>query len=355
MAKSSGIKNNFSYFHKNFEYKNPELDQYISAFEHEIKECLHTNLTLEKMEKCFLAIDTRRKHPRQKEDPYNQNHRDDAEYTKIVDAAIQARNSICTCHIRLVYYIAKHFQNFGLPLWDLINAGSLWAMKAVERYNGNHQTFVGYLTNYITWHILGALKEQKNYSSRIKSMDSSRGLYDNDVHAVAGREDGASFEITGYGLIPDHDHWPDHTILIEDMRKDIMRVIDILPTALAKILVLNYWLKIPRDFLSPHEQENCAYLHKENIAQDIFNTTWEDLLPGQQETCLYYYEQDIPKYLSVEQLSQMYDMTPQTIRNRKNKGEAKLRMYSRRLLLKYLFTDEKWLTMRKVLADEEII
>lgn len=86
------------------------MSQTLIAFENDIENCLHTDLTPEKNNEYFAALKTRRENLLWKEDRYNTHNKDNYDYTTIVDAAIKARNALVKYHIRLIYYIAKHFQ-----------------------------------------------------------------------------------------------------------------------------------------------------------------------------------------------------------------------------------------------------
>ena len=99
------------------------MNQIIEAFQNDIKNCIHTNLTPDILAKCYINIQARKTHPFFKEDKYNKQHSDDQDYSEIVHQGVEARNQIVQCQIHLVYHIAKFFQDLGLPLGDLITIG----------------------------------------------------------------------------------------------------------------------------------------------------------------------------------------------------------------------------------------
>ena len=69
------------------------------------------------------------------------------------DAA--AREKMIQANLRLVVRIAKDYDNFGLPLMDLISEGNFGLIKAVERFDPDKG---GKLSTYAAWWIKQAIK-----------------------------------------------------------------------------------------------------------------------------------------------------------------------------------------------------
>ena len=66
-----------------------------------------------------------------------------------------ARDAMIKANLRLVVRIARDYENFGLPLLDLISEGNIGLMKAVERFDPDKG---GKLSTYAAWWIRQALK-----------------------------------------------------------------------------------------------------------------------------------------------------------------------------------------------------
>lgn len=66
-----------------------------------------------------------------------------------------ARELMIKANLRLVVKIARDYENFGLPLLDLINEGNIGLMKAVERYDPAKG---GKLSTYGAWWIKQSIK-----------------------------------------------------------------------------------------------------------------------------------------------------------------------------------------------------
>lgn len=67
----------------------------------------------------------------------------------------EARNKMIQANLRLVVKIASDYNNFGLPLLDLISEGNIGLIKAVERFDPNKG---GKLSTYAAWWIKQAIK-----------------------------------------------------------------------------------------------------------------------------------------------------------------------------------------------------
>mgnify|MGYP003327653670 CR=1 FL=1 len=62
----------------------------------------------------------------------------------------EARDHMISANLRLVVKIAHDYNNFGLPLLDLISEGNIGLVKAVERFDPSRG---GKLSTYAAWWI----------------------------------------------------------------------------------------------------------------------------------------------------------------------------------------------------------
>src|SRR4029078_2160076 len=69
------------------------------------------------------------------------------------DAA--AREHMIKANLRLVVKIARDYENYGLPLLDLISEGNIGLMKGVERFNPSKGAK---LSTYASWWIKQSIK-----------------------------------------------------------------------------------------------------------------------------------------------------------------------------------------------------
>ena len=59
------------------------------------------------------------------------------EMAKIKAGDLEAKENFICCNLKLVVYVARKYQNFGLPLLDLIQEGNIGLIKAIEKFDPN--------------------------------------------------------------------------------------------------------------------------------------------------------------------------------------------------------------------------
>ena len=80
---------------------------------------------------------------------------------RIHQGDMQARERMIKANLRLVVKIAHDYENYGLPLLDLINEGNLGLIKAAKRFDETRGfKFISYAVWWIRQSILQALAEQ---------------------------------------------------------------------------------------------------------------------------------------------------------------------------------------------------
>jgi RNA polymerase primary sigma factor len=82
---------------------------------------------------------------------------------RIKNGDSQAREHMIKANLRLVVKIARDYENYGLPLLDLISEGNIGLMKAVERFDPAKG---GKMSTYGSWWIKQAIKRALANQSR---------------------------------------------------------------------------------------------------------------------------------------------------------------------------------------------
>lgn len=129
-----------------------------------------------------------------------------------LSAAIQqgdeaAREYMIRANLRLVVKIAREYENFGLPLLDLINEGNIGLMRAVERFDPRRGAkFSTYSALWIRQHMRRALASQgKTITLPLYVVDQAYHLGQTEarLREIMGRE--ATVAELGHelGLSPD--------------------------------------------------------------------------------------------------------------------------------------------------------
>lgn len=78
-----------------------------------------------------------------------------------------ARNKLVECNLRLIVKIANDFKNNGVPLDDLVSAGSIGLMNAVNRFEAGHVGKDGRLVKFGTFAQFHIRHEMKKLMSEL--------------------------------------------------------------------------------------------------------------------------------------------------------------------------------------------
>ncbi len=185
-------------------------------------------------------------------------------------------------NLRFVVSVAKHYQNMGLTLPDLINEGNLGLIKAAERFDETKGfRFISYAVWWVRQAILKALADHARivripenivgyYTQIIKAftkleqdyqreptpdeigemIDLHTDLVDKVLNSTTShvsldaplKEDESS-EISLYDILMINDtHNPDKSLIDKSLKKDIARVLGTLSNREAEILRLHFGL-----------------------------------------------------------------------------------------------------------------
>lgn len=83
----------------------------------------------------------------------------------------RARDKLVAANLRLVVRVARQYQNRGIPLANLISAGNMGLMNAVERFDGARGVkFI----SYAMWWIRQSIQKSLAEDSRVVRLPNNR-------------------------------------------------------------------------------------------------------------------------------------------------------------------------------------
>lgn len=217
---------------------------------------------------------------------------------------LNARDSLINANLRFVVSVSKQYQNNGMSLPDMINEGNLGLIKAAERFDETRGfKFISYAVWWIRQSILQALSEK----SRIVRLPLNRFGHINKINRAiaileqkyereptideikqalelapkdvaeaiknAGRhisfdaplvkdEEGSLYDV----LLYENNFTPDKELLKDSLREEIERILDTLTQREASIIRLYFGLD-GHHVHSLEEISEIFYLTRERIRQ----------------------------------------------------------------------------------------
>jgi len=245
---------------------------------------------------------------------------------KIRDGDQQALDKLIKSNLRFVVSISKNYQNQGLPLEDLINAGNLGLIKAAGRFDETRGfKFISYAVWWIRQSILQALAEQ----SRIVRLPLNRIGLLYKIEKVFSR------------LEQNFQHEPSSSDIATNLKLKPYEVTEVLNFTTSH-------LSLDAPFISDEENSLLDLIENKNSTSPDDRLLTESLLKeisnaftcltGRERLIIQKYfgiENDTPQTL--EEIGADLDLTRERIRQIKEKALKKLRHHNRsELLRKYL-------------------
>lgn len=236
-----------------------------------------------------------------------------------------ALEKLTKANLRFVVSVAKQYQNRGLSLQDLINEGNLGLLKAAKRFDPSKGfKFISYAVWWIRQTIHQALAE----NSRLVRLPVNKI---NTMHKITQATSRLEQE---FGREPTMDELTEITKLTVD---DI------------KISQQNYARTISMDApLGGDDDDGSLYdvtedekavspeneLLKESLQQEI-SRTLSTIPPREADVLKFYYGLgDIKQPLLVEEIAKRLEISPERVRQIKDKAIRRLRHNSRSKILK---------------------
>lgn len=236
-----------------------------------------------------------------------------------------ALEKLVKANLRFVVSVAKQYQNQGLHLSDLVNEGNLGLIKAAEKFDETKGfKFISYAVWWIRQSILQALVEQ----SRIVRLPLNKvGSYNKITQAMAAFEQ-------EYQREPTHDEL--ETILeisskeIDDLMKSATRHISMdAPMGEDGDAGNLYDVLIDNDASDTEKK-----MMKESLKKEIKKIL--AILPTRDaEIVCYYYGLKGEGYMTLEEIGKMFNLTRERVRQIKERALRRLRKTTNSKSLKF--------------------
>lgn len=224
---------------------------------------------------------------------------------KIKEGNAEALEKLVRANLRFVVSVAKQYQNQGLPLSDLINEGNLGLIKAAEKFDETKGfKFISYAVWWIRQSIMQAIVEQArivrlplnkigSYNKIIQTMQ----LFEQEFQREPTHEElerilkidrneiqklinsalkhvsmdapvnDVDDAVSMYDLLPDEDvSGTEKRILSESLKKEIRKVLKVLPPRDAEIISYYFGLK-GEGYMTLEEIGHIFNLTRERVRQ----------------------------------------------------------------------------------------
>lgn len=241
----------------------------------------------------------------------------------------QALDKLTKANLRFVVSVAKKYQGQGLSLSDLINEGNLGLMKAAGCFDGTRGfKFISFAVWWIRQSILHALAEH----SRMIRLPLNKVGLKNRIHGAQCRLEQQLERSPSTGEVAEMLN------MREDEIKDIMDHRDITVSLDSPFSPDDDGCLVDSLENMNADKADGQLNHGDSLKQEI-DRSLQILTPRQKETICYFFGIGKEHSLSLEDIARKFDLTPERIRQIKDKAMIKLReAQSANLLRSFLGT-----------------
>lgn len=228
----------------------------------------------------------------------------------------EALDKLTRANLRFVVSVAKQYQGQGLSLPDLINEGNLGLIKAAQRFDDTRGfKFISFAVWWIRQYILQALAENAriirlpiNKVALSGRINKTHSLLEQKLERAPSSEEIAEeMEMDVEEINHSLQHKSNHLSLDTPVlgEEDDGSLID---------LLVNHGADKPEGDL----------LHKDSLHLEI-TRSMQVLNAKQKQTICYYFGIDVDHPLSLEDIARRMDLTPERVRQIKDKALTLLR------------------------------
>ncbi|MEI9910166.1 MAG: RNA polymerase sigma factor RpoD/SigA [Bacteroidota bacterium] len=226
-----------------------------------------------------------------------------------------ALNRLVRANLRFVVSVAKQYQGKGFSLPDLINEGNLGLIKAAKRFD---ETRGFKFISFAVWWIRQSILQGITVNARMIRLPLNKMVLKNRIQKT-----NSSLE-QELGRSPSTDEIADVLNIdvdevVSSMRTDDRHVSLDAPFSEDEDGTLLDTLEIPNA-----QKTDGALQHTESLKREI-DRSLQLLSERQKETICYYFGIGVERALSLEDIAEKFFLTPERVRQIKDKALTKLR------------------------------
>jgi len=226
-----------------------------------------------------------------------------------------ARDKLIRANLRFVISVAKQFSQSGLPLTDLINEGNIGLIKAAEKFDETKGfKFISYAVWWIRQSIIQAISE----NCRMIRLPGNKIASANKIKNAYSLLEQIKLRPPTFEELSDMINIPVQQI--KELMKYVDNNVDSLDVSMNdndETTMLDFVPNI--NSISPDSD-----LEKESLKIEI-NRIIETLSNNEKMVIKYYYGLEHTHALSIEEISNRMNMSPERVRKIRNKAIKKLK------------------------------
>jgi RNA polymerase primary sigma factor len=226
-----------------------------------------------------------------------------------------ARDKLIRANLRFVISVAKQFSQSGLPLTDLINEGNIGLIKAAEKFDETKGfKFISYAVWWIRQSIIQAISE----NCRMIRLPGNKIASANKIKNAYSLLEQIKLRPPTFEELSDMINIPVQQI--KELMKYVDNNVDSLDVSIndeGETTMLDFIPNISS--ISPDSD-----LEKESLKIEI-NRIIETLSNNEKMVIKYYYGLEHTHALSIEEISNRMNMSPERVRKIRNKAIKKLK------------------------------
>jgi len=244
--------------------------------------------------------------------------------TLIAQGDMKAKDNLIKANLRFVVSVAKQFQGQGLSLPDLINEGNIGLVRAAERFDATRGfKFVSFAVWHVRQQMLQAINEQarlvrlpQNKTVMTRSIRNAQNKLEQELGRSASTGEIAARLGIDITEVDEAVGWhADHVSIDAPFTsEDETSLLDTTPDENAE--------------LSDKKMD-----HRESLRAEL-QRSLQTLDKRQQQMLCYFFGIGVDHPLSLDEIARRYDLTPERVRQIKEKAISKLRANKNAALLK---------------------